>query len=71
MQLGFVVEDADAVYRDWQSKSVELRTEVVDMGQGRTFGAKDPAGNYIQIYHVYRQTQEIQVGLKQATSRTA
>jgi catechol 2,3-dioxygenase-like lactoylglutathione lyase family enzyme len=69
--LGFAVEDADAVYRDWQSKSVELRTEVVDMGQGRTFGAKDPAGNYIQIYHVYRQTQEIQVGLKQATSRTA
>ena len=60
MQLGFEVEDADAAYRGWQSKSVEIRTEVVDMGQGRTFGAKDPDGNYLQIYDIYPQAREIQ-----------
>ena len=45
--LGFAVEDADAVYRDWQSKSVEILGEVGDMGAGRLFPAKDPDGNYI------------------------
>jgi predicted enzyme related to lactoylglutathione lyase len=58
--LGFAVEDADAVYRDWQSKSVEILGEVGDMGAGRLFPAKDPAGNYIQVYHLYPQVQEMQ-----------
>ena len=58
--LGFAVEDADAVYRDWQSKSVEILGEVGDMGAGRMFTAKDPAGNYIQVYHLYPQVQEMQ-----------
>ncbi len=53
--LGFAVEDADAVYRDWQSKSVEV---LGDMGAGRLFPAKDPAGNYIQVYHLYPQVQD-------------
>jgi predicted enzyme related to lactoylglutathione lyase len=58
--LGYMVEDADAVYRDWQSKSVEILGEVFDMGAGRMFTAKDPAGNYIQVYHLYPQVLEMQ-----------
>ena len=60
MILGFAVEDADAVYRDWQSKSVEILGGVGDMGAGRMFAAKDPDGNYIQVYHLYPQVQEMQ-----------
>ena len=58
--LGFAVEDADAVYREWQSKSVEIQGDVFDMGAGRVFTAKDPAGNYIQVYHLYPQVQDMQ-----------
>lgn len=58
--LGFAVEDADAIYREWQSKSVEVLGEVIDMGAGRIFTAKDPAGNYIQVYHLYPQVLEMQ-----------
>src|SRR5947207_647789 len=43
---GFEVEDADAVYKQWQSKPIELVGEVTDMGAGRTFTAKDPEGHY-------------------------
>lgn len=58
--LGFAVEDADAVYEDWQSKSIEILGEVGDMGAGRMFAAKDPAGNYIQVYHLHPQVQDMQ-----------
>ena len=57
--LGFVVENAGEVYQDWVSKDIELRTELVDMGFGKTFGARDPSGNYIQIYDVIPQAQAI------------
>src|SRR6266700_4034302 len=57
--LGFAVQDADAVYQDWQSRSVELLSEMVDMGAGRMFAAKDPDGNAIQVYHLYPQVQEL------------
>ena len=55
--LGFVVEDAGVVYQDWLSKDIELRTELSDMGFGRTFGAKDPSGTYIQIYDIAPRAQ--------------
>ena len=58
--LGYAVEDADAVYQDWQSKSVEILGGVFDMGAGRMFTAKDPAGNYIQVYNLYPQVLEMQ-----------
>ena len=51
--VGFVVEDADAVYQDWQTKPVEILGDVGDIGVGRMFTAKDPDGNYIQVYHFY------------------
>lgn len=60
LMLGFVVEDAEKAYAEWQDRGVELRTEVVDMGKGRTFGAKDPDGNYLQVFDVYPKFQEIQ-----------
>ena len=56
--LGFAVEDADAVYREWRSKSVEMPGEVGDMGAGRMFLARDPDGNYIQVYHLHPQVQD-------------
>ena len=57
---GFAVEDADAVYREWKSRSVETLGEVGDMGAGRMFLAKDPDGNYIQIYHLHPQVRDAQ-----------
>ncbi|HLI71170.1 MAG TPA: VOC family protein [Ktedonobacteraceae bacterium] len=60
LTLGFTVEDADATYRDWQSKPVEILGEVIDIGAGRMFPIKDPAGNYLQIYHLYPQVRDMQ-----------
>jgi predicted enzyme related to lactoylglutathione lyase len=57
---GFAVEDADAVYRDWKAKSVEILGEVIDIGAGRMFSAKDPDGSYIQVYHLYPQVSDVQ-----------
>jgi predicted enzyme related to lactoylglutathione lyase len=58
--LGFAVEDADALYKEWKEKAVEIQGEVVDIGAGRMFTAKDPSGNYIQIFHLYPPVQEVQ-----------
>lgn len=58
--LGFMVEDADAVWRDWQTKSVEALSEVSDMGAGRMFTARDPEGHFISVYHLYPQVLEMQ-----------
>jgi predicted enzyme related to lactoylglutathione lyase len=60
LMIGFVVEDADAVYRDWQARNVEITSEVGDIGAGHLFNAKDPDGNYIQVYHLYPQILEMQ-----------
>ena len=57
---GFAVEDADAVYQQWKAKSVELVSEVFDMGAGRSFTARDPEGHYIQVFHLYPQIREAQ-----------
>ena len=60
LMIGFAVEDADVVYQDWQSRSVKILTEVGDIGAGRLFNAKDPDGNYIQVYHLYPHILEMQ-----------
>jgi predicted enzyme related to lactoylglutathione lyase len=60
LMIGFAVEDADAVYRDWQARNVEITSEVGDIGAGRLFNAKDPDGNSIQVYHLYPQILEMQ-----------
>jgi hypothetical protein len=58
--LGFAVEDADVIYREWQSKPVEILNEAGDMGASRMFPARDPDDNYIQVYHHYPQVQDLQ-----------
>jgi predicted enzyme related to lactoylglutathione lyase len=57
---GFEVEDADAVYQQWKAKSVEILGEVIDIGAGRMFTAKDPEGHYIQVFHLYPQVRDMQ-----------
>jgi predicted enzyme related to lactoylglutathione lyase len=51
--VGFVVDDADATYQDWQTRSITILGEVGDIGVGRMFTAQDPDGNYIQVYHFH------------------
>jgi predicted enzyme related to lactoylglutathione lyase len=67
VMIGFCVDDATAVYEDWKARgvNVEIRTDMFDMGKGLTFGAKDPAGTYIQVFDVYPKYAEIakQLGL--------
>lgn len=58
--LGFAVEDADSLYKEWKEKGVEIQGEVIDIGAGRMFMVKDPGGNYVQIYHLYPPVQEMQ-----------
>ncbi|MFF4214151.1 VOC family protein [Streptomyces sp. NPDC001796] len=60
LMLGFVVEDAEESYKRAHDGGYEIRTPVVDMGKGRTFGVKDPAGTYVQLFDVYPKFQEIQ-----------
>jgi predicted enzyme related to lactoylglutathione lyase len=63
LTLGLAVQDADIVYQDWKSRSVETLGEVADMGAGRMFSAKDPDGNYIQVYHLHTQVQDTRAQL--------
>ncbi len=57
---GFEVDDADALYQQWKAKSVELVGDVIDIGAGHSFTARDPEGHYIQVYHLYPQVREMQ-----------
>lgn len=52
LSASFIVDDADAAYAAWQAKDVEFATEVIDIEAGRMFTAKDPDGNFIQVYHL-------------------
>ncbi|HZQ08053.1 MAG TPA: VOC family protein [Anaerolineae bacterium] len=49
-QLGLVVDDVDAVYRDWQAKGVELISAPQDFPFGRAFDARDPEGHLLNVY---------------------
>jgi hypothetical protein len=42
------------------AQDAEILGEVIDMGAGRTFTAKDPEGHYIQVFHLYPQVREMQ-----------
>jgi catechol 2,3-dioxygenase-like lactoylglutathione lyase family enzyme len=56
--LGLLVDDVNATYQDLQDKGVELLTEVYDIGVGRSFRAKDPDGQVLEIYQFYPQFAE-------------
>ena len=45
------VDDADASYRDWSARGVEMVTEPHDEPFGRTFAFRDPDG---RILHAVR-----------------
>jgi len=49
VELNFEVEDADAVYRAWRAKDVNIVIEPGDMPYGRTFLARDPDGHYLRV----------------------
>lgn len=60
LMLGFTVDNAEVAHKTAHERGYEIRTAVVDMGSGLTFGVKDPAGNYLQLFDVYPQVKEIQ-----------
>ena len=49
-ELYLLVEDADAAYRTWQERGVEMVTEPHDEPFGRTFAFKDPDGRVLHAY---------------------
>jgi catechol 2,3-dioxygenase-like lactoylglutathione lyase family enzyme len=55
-EIGFVVDDADAVWRLWKDRGVEMVTELEDKPFGRTFTAKDPDGYFLTPYQPSRRS---------------
>jgi predicted enzyme related to lactoylglutathione lyase len=58
--IGFMVEDAAAVYQEWQTKGVEFVSGITDVGAGRSFVVRDPDGNYLNIYDLYPEVRKMQ-----------
>lgn len=50
VEVGFEVDDVDAVYRDWQAKGVNLTSEPSDLSFGRGFDARDPEGHRLSVF---------------------
>ncbi|RKT79227.1 putative glyoxalase superfamily protein PhnB [Terracoccus luteus] len=47
--LFFQTDDVQGLWRDLQSKGVELPEEPVDRGYGTDFGFRDPFGNHVRV----------------------
>src|SRR6266487_6919153 len=56
-EINLEVEDVDAALQEWKAKGVEVLSEVTDMGAGRWFRAKDPAGHVLSVYQLYPQVK--------------
>ncbi len=56
-ELNFEVEDLDAAYQQWKAKGMEVLTEMMDMGAGRFFRAKDPEGHVLGVFQLYPQVK--------------
>ncbi len=54
-ELAFAVDDADAVWKRWKERGVEMVTELEDKPFGRTFTAKDPDGYFLTPYQPPRR----------------
>ncbi len=50
--VSFEAEDVDGVWKDWQSKGVEMVSQPEDLPFGRYFMAKDPEGRYLSVYRL-------------------
>ncbi len=49
-EIGFEVDNADAVWKRWKACGVEMVTPLEDKPFGRTFTAKDPEGYFLTPY---------------------
>lgn len=58
--LGFAACDAEMAYKKTHGADYDIDADVVDMGNGRAFGIRDPEGNYVQLFDVYPETLKIQ-----------
>jgi predicted enzyme related to lactoylglutathione lyase len=54
VELSFEADDVDSVWKQWQSKGVEMVCEPMDLPFGRYFMAKDPEGHYLSVYRFTR-----------------
>jgi catechol 2,3-dioxygenase-like lactoylglutathione lyase family enzyme len=57
-ELGYEVDDVDAIRAAWTELGVPGLTEMIDMGAGRMFRAQDPDGRIINVYTLYPQVRE-------------
>jgi predicted enzyme related to lactoylglutathione lyase len=56
-EIGFVVDNADAVWKQWKDRGVEMVTEIENKPFGRTFTAKDPDGYFLTPYQPMKVPQ--------------
>jgi predicted enzyme related to lactoylglutathione lyase len=61
-ELGFEVDDVDAILTAWTEQGVPGLSEIIDMGAGRMFRAQDPDGRIINVYTLYPQVREFRSG---------
>lgn len=66
LMLAFTVEDASEVFDKFRAAGLPVRTEMVNMGKGMTFGTNDPEGNYVQVVDVFPEVRGLQrqIGLE-------
>ncbi len=57
-EIGFEVEDVDAVLNAWTELGVPGLSGIIDIGVGRMFRAQDPDGRIINVYSLYPQVRE-------------
>ena len=55
MDISILVTDVDAVYAELNTKGVDVRTEIGDVGAGRAFFIRDPEGHLIAFAQLYEQ----------------
>lgn len=53
VEIGFDVDDVEAIWRDWKAKGLDVLTEITDNGAGRLFLARDPEGHYLTISQLH------------------
>ena len=49
-EIGFEVDDVDALYREFQSQNIPLLSAPQDFPFGRAFDVQDPDGNKLSLY---------------------
>jgi predicted enzyme related to lactoylglutathione lyase len=52
VEIGFAVDDVDAVYHQWKQCGVAMVEDPEDKPFGRSFLAKDPDGHFLTVYRL-------------------